>query len=222
MACLSSAFKCAVNWEWVDYNPVQAVDKRSVKEAPPRTRYLTEDEYLALIDHAGDYLKPMIKFAVSTGMRLEEQLSMTWEQVNLADNEIYIPVTKTGTPRTIPIPGPARLVLKGLPVHIHSPYVFCKKDGTRYGKMTRGLAGAAERAGIKDLRWHDLRRTFGSWMLQSGVDIHTVGRWMGHKSSAVTERAYAFMNTQNLHRAAQKQAQSTRIEKRKKAGNPQK
>lgn len=55
--------------------------------------------------------------------------------------------------------------------------------------------------GVKDLRWHDLRRNCGSWMLQRSVDIYTVSRYLGHKSVAVTERSYAFLRTEDLREA---------------------
>jgi len=128
---------------------------------------------------------------------------MEWDQVRWDRDEVLIPVTKSGTPRTIPLTAEARSVLESLPRHLHSNFVFAKRDGSRYGKLTRGLAGAAKRAGIKDLRWHDLRRTCGSWMLQDGVSIEVVSKWLGHGSIVVTERSYAFLRTADLHDAAQ-------------------
>ena len=203
LACLSVAFNRAIGWDYLDANPVHSTSKRHVRENPPRTRYLTRDEHTALLANAGDYLRPMIAFAVETGLRLEEQLSMEWSQVRWDRNEIVIPRTKSGTPRTVPLTMEARRLLDSLPRHIRSSYVWVKKDGSRYGKLTRGLAGAARRAKIKDLRWHDLRRTCGSWMLQDGVSIEVVSKWLGHGSIAVTERSYAFLRTEDLHAAAE-------------------
>ena len=207
LSCLSSAFTLAISWEWADANPVKAMDKRSVKVSPPRTRYLSEDEYRALLVAAPGYLRPMIIVAVHTGLRLEEQLSMTRRQIDWQRKEVHVPVTKTDTPRTVPLSDEALDALRSLTTHLHSEYVFWHGDGRRYLRVTRGLAGACKRAGINDLRWHDLRRTCGSWLLQSGVDIFTVSRWLGHKNVSVTERAYAFLDTEALHRAAQKWSQ---------------
>lgn len=203
LACLSVAFNRGIGWDYIDRNPVKLVDRRHIKENKARTRYLSKDEYTRLLAHAGGYLRPMIAFAVETGLRLEEQLSMEWNQVRWDRNEIVIPRTKSGTPRTVPLTAEARQVLDLQPRHIRSSYVWVKKDGSRYGKLTRGLAGAARRAKIKDLRWHDLRRTCGSWMLQDGVSIEVVSKWLGHGSIAVTERSYAFLRTEDLHAAAQ-------------------
>lgn len=203
LACLSSAFGLAVDWDWIDINPVSQLKKRNIPESAPRTRYLTREEYQRLLPHTAPYLAPMISFAVATGLRLEEQLSLEWGQVNLQRRELTLTDTKSGTPRIIPLTGEAMAALQESPQHYSSPYVFHKADGSRYGKLTRGLAGAAHRAEINDLRWHDLRRTCGSWMLQAGTPMEVVKKWLGHKSIVVTERSYAFLDNEALHRAAQ-------------------
>ena len=82
--------------------------------------------------------------------------------------------------------------------------------------MTRGLAGAAKRAGIKDLRWHDLRRTCGCRLLQEHrMRMEEVAKWLGHQSMGQTERAYAFLEVDDLHAAmarSQKRSEGARIE----------
>lgn len=203
LACLSSAFRSAIGWDWADQNPIKNMDKRRIRIGPPRTRYLSHEEYAALIDGASPYLKPMIAFAVYTGLRREEQLSLEWDQINYQRREVFLPNTKSGAPRTVPLKPEAITALRSIARHITSPFVFCNGEGERYLRVTRGLAGAARRAGIEDLRWHDLRRTCGSWLLQDGVDIFRVSRWLGHKSVAVTERSYAFLDIADLHDAAQ-------------------
>lgn len=201
LACLSSAFEDAVGWDWCDMNPVKHVSKRTIPEPLPRTRYLSRDEYIALLAGASDHLVPLIRFAVATGLRFEEQFSLTWEQVNRTRKELSLVDTKTGTPRIVPLTEDALAVIDGIAPYYNSPYIFYKDDGSRYGTVKTAFKTAIRRAKIKDLRWHDLRRTCGSWMLQNGVDIFTVSRWLGHKSVATTERAYAFLDTASLHRA---------------------
>lgn len=209
LACLSSILRREVSSGHVDRNVVQVMDKRSIREAPPRTRYLTHDEEAALLRHADPQLAGMIAFAIDTGLRLEEQLSLEWSQVNLARGEVTILRTKTDAPRTVPILPRAAQHLAQLPRHIMSPFVYWHGAGQRFGKRTRGLAGAARRAGIKDLKWHDLRRTCGCRLLQDhGFDIYRVKTWLGHKTVAVTERSYAFLNTSDLHCAVSRSAQT--------------
>jgi integrase len=206
LACLSSMFTWAIAWEWCEVNPVspflKARSKRGLKEAPARTRYLSHEEEARLLAAAPSYLEPMIAVAIDTGLRLEEQLSLTWDQVNLAAREIRVERTKSGEPRTVPILPRAGTILGTLPRHIHSRYVFCKSDGTRYGKLTRGLAAAVKRAGIATLQWHDLRRTCGCRLQQDhGFKLDRIREWLGHASVVQTERAYAFLRVEDLHAA---------------------
>lgn len=197
LACLSSMFTLAISWEWADRNPVRLLARRQVKESEPRTRYLSEDEYTRLVRACKPYLRPLVVFAVETGLRLQEQLSLRWSDVDLARAEATI-VGKGGKKRTIALSPIAVGTISGTVRNI-SPWVFCKAGGQRYGKLTRGLAAACKRAGIADLRWHDLRRTCGSWMLQRGVPIHVVSRYLGHASVVITERSYAFLRTEDFH-----------------------
>lgn len=202
LACLSSMLTLAVSEAWVDANPVKNMDKRSIRESAPRTRYLSHNEETALIYHSGAYLWPMIAFAIDTGLRLEEQLSLEWSQVDLKRGEIFIPNTKTDMPRTVQLLPRSAQMLAQLPVRLGSPHVFTKRNGTRYGKLTRGLAGAVKRAGLKDLKWHDLRRTCGCRLLQDhALDIFKVRAWLGHKSVAVTERSYGFLGDETIRDA---------------------
>ena len=207
LACLSSMFETViVDWDLEIPNPVPAFLKkrkrRGLKESPPRTRYLSAEEELALLAGARDDLWPLITFAIDTGLRLEEQLSLEWKQVSVPRREVRVTVTKTGIARTVPLLPRALDVLHKQVRYFNSPYVFTKSDGTRYGKRTRGLAGAARRAGISDLKWHDLRRTCGCRLLQvHGLSMEQVSKWLGHKSVAQTERAYAFLEVDQLHEA---------------------
>ncbi len=201
LACLSSAFQLAVAWDWCDANPVRTVNKRQIKEGAPRRRYLSEAEYQRMLPTLPSYIQPMAAFAVETGLRAEEQFSLEWNQVSLRRREVFLPRTKSGTPRTVPLSDAAVEILQRLPRHLRSSYVFCRADGSRYYTVNRSFIYFAKRAGIDDLRWHDLRRTFGSWKLQRGVKMSRLSRLLGHKSIVTTERAYAFLRVADLHEA---------------------
>lgn len=201
LACLSSMFSCCIDWEWCELNPVQALRKGVLGAAVARTRYLSHEEETALLQHARGYMHPMIAFAIDSGLRLEEQLSMTWDQIDLKRQEIIVPITKTSTPRVVPLLERSARLLAHHPRHISSAYVWCKSDGSRYGKLTRGLAGTAKRAGVRDLKWHDLRRTCGTRRLKAGMPMEKVSKWLGHKTIAVTQRSYAFLDVDDLHEA---------------------
>jgi len=77
-----------------------------------------------------------------------------------------------------------------------SPWVFCKKNGERYGNVRKAFEGAKKRAGITDFRFHDLRHTFASHLVMAGVDLKTVQELLGHKSFEMTLR-YAHLSPEH-------------------------
>jgi integrase len=209
LVCLSSIYSCAVEWEWVDVNPVPAYlkrrSKRGLKEAEPRTRWLTHEEEQRLLAAATPVVRQAIAFAIDTGLRREEQFSLKRFQVSLARGEIRLDTsTKTARSRVVPILPRAGTILGTLLAvpSMRSDWVFHHAGGARYLQMNKGLKAAARRAGIKDLRWHDLRRTCGCRRLQDdGLSLAQVRDWLGHSSVVTTEKAYAFLTVDDLHRA---------------------
>jgi len=83
------------------------------------------------------------------------------------------------------------LVIRRIP---GSPWVFCKKNGERYGNVRKSFEGARKRAGITDFRFHDLRHTSASHLVMAGVDLRTVQELLGHKSFEMTLR-YAHLSS---------------------------
>ena len=208
LACLSVVFGQAIDAGHVEINPVPAYMRRRAKrgglrESPPRTRYLTLEEEVSLLSHAPEYLRGMIIFAIDSGLRKEEQLSLTWRQVDLRRKEVTIFETKSGRARTVPLLDRSAQMLSQVPRHISSPYVFhSTRTGGRYQRLLYGLRGASRRAGIEPLTWHDLRRTCGCRLLQEyGLSMVLVAKWLGHTTTAITESTYAFLGSDSLREA---------------------
>ena len=214
LACLSSIFGSCIEWEWCDLNPVPAYmrrrKKRGLREAPARTRYLSHEEEAQLLAHASPSVQIAVSFAIDTGLRRGEQFGLTWDKIDLQVGEILLDGnTKSGKPRRVPLLPRSAQILAHLPRHFRSPYVFCHQNGDRYVNREKGLKAARRRAGIRALRWHDLRRTCGCRLLQDhGMSMEGVRDWLGHHSVTVTEKTYAFLEIEHLHRAVQKAAQA--------------
>lgn len=226
LACLSSIYGFAIEKEWVDANPVSAFlrsrKKRGLKESPPRTRYLTRVEEARLLEGAIPRVRDAMIVAINSGLRSEEQWGLTWDRVDLARKQVVIPgdIAKGKRERTVILLDEAVAVLRRLPRHIRSPYVFfhgapkvkapgerkrinrVEKDGDRFNHMLRGLKKAAERAGVANLIWHDLRRTHGCRLLQEhSFSIEMVRDQLGHASVVQTEKAYAFLEVETRRSA---------------------
>lgn len=219
ITCLGSIFSYAMTKEWVEVNPVPAFLKarrKVLKPSPPRTRYLSHEEESRLLaackavsggdQHKRDMLYAAVVMALDTGLRLEELFSLKWTECQVAE-PAYVDVleTKSGKPRRVPLLDRVSNVASRIPVHPSSPYVFWnkggKRDGMRFCSMKKGFAAAVERAGLKDVVFHDLRRTRGCRMLQDeGASMVEVKEWLGHSSVTVTERHYAFLKRDALNR----------------------
>ena len=223
LSCLSSIFVMAQLWEWADTNPVrpfmEARGKMGLVEGEARTRYLTRDEEEALLRYAGDAFRMLFAFDIDTGLRKGELKAIGWRHVKLdPPNDDFIPArghivvekkrTKTkGGNRIVPLVDRSYDYLKF--AERKGLNVFCTADGQSYSEESptiwEALKKAARKAGIEDLTFHDLRRTCGCRLLQDyGASMEVVSRWLGHSSIAVTERCYAFLRIEDLHRAVEK------------------
>lgn len=218
LACLSCILSYCEEWEWIDdgKNIVPAYMRRrrrkGLKEAPGRTRYLTLEEEAALIENASEPCRTLIVLAVETGMREQEMMGLRWPQINFKTGTIRTGTkTKSGRERHAPLTERAAQKLAQSPRHITSEFVLFNADGERYGRLNKAFEAAARRAKLKDVRFHDLRRTFGVRRLRgigcNPSSMEELSMLLGHHSVAVTEKSYAFLDSEET---AQKSAQGKR------------
>ena len=202
LALMKHAFTLAVKeWGWVRDNPVKMVSME--KEPPPRDRWLTFEEEEKLLSVSPSWLKPMIIFAVETGCRRGEMLSLGWKSVDLFRRVVTIFGSKTGEKRSIPLTQRALGVLRERQREtvssIKEDLVFLHPPGRRVNIHTLRFAfeEALKKAEIEGFRWHDLRHTFASRLAQAGVDTYAIQRLMGHKTFTTTQR-YAHHYVESL------------------------
>lgn len=206
ISCLSSMLNFAADNDMIEFNPCKLIVKKKLREAPPRTRYLSPKEYDSIIAASPAYLKALIIVAVETGVRKEELLSLKWTQFNQHRNELFLTDTKNRKPRTVPVTNLARAQIQAQAHNISSPYIFNNSAGNRHTtRPFQAFKVAAKKAEVDKINWHDLRRTFGSWRLQgvrgAKMNMYEVSKVLGHSSVRVTETNYAFLAVDNLHEA---------------------
>jgi integrase len=189
---MSKAFTLAMQDGKLDRNPARLVASR--KENNQRIRYLLPAEERRLVEaikaHSPAQL-PAFLIALHTGMRQGEQFTLEWSNVDFGRKRIRLYDTKNGSSREIPLNSTAMKILHGLyktrpdngPVFRSSRY---KVRGIRDPK--KWWLQVLVDAKVKNFRWHDLRHTFCSRLVQAGVDIRTVAELAGHKSISVTMR----------------------------------
>lgn len=158
-----------------------------------RTRYLLDEEEPRLFGQftgGREHLRPMVVVAVGTGMRLGDQLSLRKSQVDFQRNVINVPNAKTGRDYPVPMNREVREALLGLArANPEGEHLFVNpRTGRRYTCIKRAFANACGDAGIKGLRWHDLRHTFGTRLAEAGCSEATIAELMGHTDPKTTRR----------------------------------
>jgi integrase len=143
----------------------------------------------------------MIWFTLNTGMRQGEILNLQWQDVDFARGVLMVMQSKNGTRRTIPLNATVYelLAAKQATTGAARGPVFRTPLGNelqvRY--LVREFCEARDRAGIPDFRFHDMRHTFATRLVQRGVDLYKVQRLLGHKTSLMTQR-YAHHSPESL------------------------
>lgn len=165
-------------------NPVRGLRFKAAMRS--RTRRLKPGEFTNLMKATRQCRKPLIgliiRFALATGMRRGEIAAMRWNDVDLRRRRLEIPMTKNGHARSIPLSDDA---IKALPKRSrHFDRVFEMTGNAIHLAFSR----VAERAGIDDLRFHDLRHEAISRFFELGLTIPEVALISGHRDPTMLFR----------------------------------
>lgn len=192
LALVSSIFGKAIEWDiWSQINPCQGIRKhREIS----RDRFLQPDELPKFFEQVLAYpnttIRDYILLSLFTGARRANVLAMRWDDLYLDRAEWRIPETKNGTPQTVPLVPEVVDILrvrKELPECADSPYVLPGSgESGHLVEPKKAWSAILDKAGIKDLRLHDLRRTMGSWQAGTGANLSVIGQSLNHKSTATT------------------------------------
>ena len=183
---LRHMFKQAIAWGKALDNPVAHV--RPLRVNNRRLRYLSKEEISSLLDAADDILQPIVLAALHTGLRRGEMLALTWRDIDLRQGVVRVVHSKNGERREIPMNRTLRETLEGLPRRVDSDIVFPAQSGQTRVNLRGRFQRALREAGIEEFVWHDLRHTFASYLVMSGVPLTSVKELMGHKTLAMTLR----------------------------------
>ncbi len=185
-------------------NPAHGVQLFQVNNA--RERYLTPEEIQRLREALELSENPQLKFIVPLllflGCRKRELLDARWEDLDLDRRNLYVPLSKSGKSRNIPLSIPAVEMFRQLPRWPGCPYVIPNPKTLKpYVSLYEPWHNARVRAGLGEVRIHDLRHTAASLLVQSNVPIYTVSKILGHTQLKTTER-YAHLSDDTLLAAA--------------------
>ena len=170
------------------------------KKLNHRTRWLTLEEEKKLTDSASKHLVPLITFALDTGGRLSELMRLDWRYVEMQHRRIRFTDTKNGEDRTVRLCDRALATLAAIgPKDSGQVFTF---NGKPVKSMKTAFNRARERVGLDDLRFHDLRHTFVSRLVQAGIPLYEIIHLTGHKSFEMVQR-YSHLAPDYADRAIQ-------------------
>lgn len=202
LALLSVLFAKAEAWGFVPEgspNPAKLPKGSKFKERK-RDRWVMPSEMPALMDAIAEeenmYVRAAFLFALLTGMRRGEILGLQWAYVDIERKEIRLPTTKADRPHVVPLSAPAVALMREIPRQLTrgesdgrsvNPYVFVgSRDGRPLVNVAKAWDRIRMRAGLRDVRIHDLRRTVGSWMAEDGASLPLIGKVLNHSNVSTT------------------------------------
>ena len=195
LALVAVMFNKAAEWGLLDEGaPNPAARVQPFKERS-RDRWITPTELPKLVEaieaEPNPYIQAAFRLYLLTGLRRNELLGLQWKDVDFERRELRLDDTKAGRSHVVPLSAPALEVLRSLPRTIGNAYVL---PGHIRGKplvnVSKPWQRIRKRAGMEDVRLHDLRRTVGSWLAAGGASLPLIGKVLNH-SNASTTQVYA-------------------------------
>ena len=191
---------------------------RFVEKYPERSceRFLSEREFRRLGRVLGELeaegrVSPSaaaaFRLLMLTGCRRNEILTLRWEDVDLDVGELRLRDAKTG-PRSVALSPVARKVLAALPRLPDNPWVIAgARRGSHFSNLNGRWLVVRARAGLEDVRIHDLRHSFASRALALGESLTMIGKLLGHRKVQTTAR-YAHLARESVKMSAARVSES--------------
>jgi integrase len=214
LALLSHVFSIGAKWGAIPagVNPCRGIERFRERV---RERFLSPEEVISLGKALADADKisasngedwravNILRLLVYTGARLSEILTLQWGWIHWESGFARLPDSKTGT-KTVPLPQPALDVLRKVSQEHsrQSKFVFPgKQAGTHFTGIQKPWQRIRLKAGLPDVRIHDLRHCFASTAVAHGESLYLVGAVLGHRATSTTQR-YAHLAMQPILDAA--------------------
>lgn len=188
--------KCVDEWDWLPKAPKLSL----YKEAKKRIRWLKPNEAQRLVQAFENlpYMQHMIVFSLATGLRQNNVLNLKWEQIDLKRRIAWIYPDETKNSQALGVPL-NQLALQVLALRQRTtPFVFLNSKGRPVRSIShRVWSNGLKEAGITNFKWHDLRHTWASWLIQQGTPIAVLKEMGGWESFEMVQK-YAHLSSQHL------------------------
>ncbi|MBN9146139.1 MULTISPECIES: tyrosine-type recombinase/integrase [unclassified Novosphingobium] len=168
-------------------------------------RFLSMAEYRALgivlreVENEMPQAVALLRLLIATGARVGEINGLRWEWVKEA--RVFLPDSKTGA-KVLYLNAPARAVLDGLRTECREGLIFpAAHNPSKPINITSDWHAIRQRAGLGNMRLHDLRHSFASLAIRNGISLTIISRLLGHALPETTER-YAHLADDSISEAA--------------------
>jgi integrase len=191
--------RSCLEWEWIDKVP----KVNTYPEPKRRIRWITPMQVEKLLATLPEHQRDIVLFALATGLRQGNVTRLRWSQLDLERGTGWIPAAEAKGGEDI------HVSLSDLAVKVllrqrgkHDDFVFTYRGKPISQANTRAWRAALHRAEIEDFRWHDLRHTWASWLVQNGTPLYDLQEMGGWKSPEMVRR-YAHLAPAQMARHAE-------------------
>lgn len=203
---LRSMFNRAVEWGQVEKNPIYGVKKLkplNAEEYEREPQYISQQDFQIILGDSSPNLQTFLVVAKNTGMRVSELINLKWSDIDFGKEVIFVSDSKNFSQRSVPMNKFVIDTLKSL-VYGHER-VFYYQSRNSVGSTWRKVRN---RLNLPKYRLHDLRHTFITDLITSGVDIMTLMEITGHKDIRMIKR-YSHPTNDHKKQAVQKLVSSS-------------
>jgi integrase len=159
------------------------LDVQAPKVRDERTQHLSPDQFRRLLAAAPEKMRPIFALLTATGMRRSELLECRWKYVD--GSRILLPTSKNDEPKEVHLNAFAQTVLASIPQGEPEARLF--PDLTPEA-VSMAFHRVCTDLGITDIRLHDLRHTFATWLRQRGTELDVIASQLGHRDLRMTKR----------------------------------
>ena len=199
-------YNCAIRWEvaGIKKNPTQGIPL--LEENNKKERFLSKEEAEKLLEATRNSPNKMLQYIIPmlilTGARKNEVIHAKWEDFNFEQKVWRIPISKSGKARYVPISAGVEQLLANVPVYEGCDLVFPNPKTLKpYVSFFYAWDTVRKSVGLEDVRVHDLRHSFASFLVNAGRSLYEVQNILGHTQIKTTQR-YAHLSQESLISAA--------------------
>jgi len=195
LATIRRLLNLCAEWEWIETAP----KLRPAAEPTVRIRWITQVQAQALLSAIErDWLRDCVAFALLTGMRAGEILTLEWSGVDLRRKIAWVSadLAKSGRARAVPLNNDAIQIIRHR-IGTHPTLVFTRNGRQQVQIDPKMFGRACAKAGITEFRFHDLRHTWASWHVQAGTPLFVLKELGGWETLEMVKR-YAHMDAGHM------------------------